>query len=104
MVGHAAGSIGHVGHDVKGIVVRRLQVIDDVARRVVANDNLVFLIVCPWFERRGRPFNRETKSISVSVTAMILQPLSRTVQANLYLENWIGSVSMEDGAHRKTVL
>lgn len=45
VVGHAAGSHGHVRHDVEGVVLRRLQVVDDVARGVVADDNLVLFVV-----------------------------------------------------------
>lgn len=45
MVGHAAGPHGHVGHDVEGVVPGRLQVVNNVARGVVADDDLIFLIV-----------------------------------------------------------
>lgn len=45
MVGHAAGPHGHVGHDVEGVVPCRLQVVDNVSRGVVADDDLIFLVV-----------------------------------------------------------
>lgn len=45
VVRHAAGPHGHVGHHVEGVVARRLQVVNYVARRVVSDDRLVFLVV-----------------------------------------------------------
>lgn len=45
MVGHAAGSHWHVRYNVERVVLRRLQVVDDVAGGVVADDNLVLFVV-----------------------------------------------------------
>lgn len=45
MVGHAACSHRHVCYNVERVVLRRLQVVDDVAGGVVADDNLVLFIV-----------------------------------------------------------
>lgn len=45
VVGHAAGAHRHVRHDIESVVPRRLQVVHDVAGGVVADDNLVFLVV-----------------------------------------------------------
>lgn len=45
MVRHAAGSHGHVGYDVKSVIASWAQVIDDVACCVVANNNLILLVV-----------------------------------------------------------
>lgn len=45
VVRHATGSHGHVGHHVEGVVTSRLQIINNVASRIVSDDYLIFLVV-----------------------------------------------------------
>lgn len=45
LVGHTTGSHWHISHNVKAVVSSWLEVINDITGRVVANNNLVFLIV-----------------------------------------------------------
>lgn len=45
LVGHTTGSHWHISHDVKAVVSSWLKIIDDVAGRVVANNDLVFFVV-----------------------------------------------------------
>lgn len=48
VVRHLAGPHGHVGHDVERVVARRLQVIDDIMSGVIAEDDLVLLVIQTW--------------------------------------------------------
>lgn len=45
VVRHATGSHWHVGDYIEGVVVRWLQIINNIASCIVSNDNLIFLIV-----------------------------------------------------------
>lgn len=45
LVRHTTGAHWHVRHNVKAVVPRGFQVIDDIAGRVVANDHLVLFVV-----------------------------------------------------------
>lgn len=45
VVRHAAGSHRHVGYDVEGVVLCRLQVVHDVSGGVIADDNLVLFVI-----------------------------------------------------------
>ena len=71
VVRHATGSHGHVGHNVKGVVPGRLQVINNIASGVIANDNLVFFIIQTWVEKRDSVVKTHRMQLPITTASTI---------------------------------
>lgn len=52
---HATRTHGHVSDDVKSVVTRRLQIIDDVTGGVVSDHRLIFFIIHTWNHKHFSP-------------------------------------------------